>query len=114
VKLYKTKNGIIIQKENDFHLIDEKWDSFVNDDRLYEKVITILEESEPIVDGLKIIETGLEAPIDSQELWASGVTYFRSKQGRQEESKKSGGADFYQHVYEAMKLTFHYPICCIQ
>jgi 2-dehydro-3-deoxy-D-arabinonate dehydratase len=25
----------------------------------------------------------------------------RSKQGRQEESKKAGGGDFYQHVYEA-------------
>jgi 2-dehydro-3-deoxy-D-arabinonate dehydratase len=41
-------------------------------------------------------------PIGSkQELWACGVTYFRSKQGRQEESKASGGADFYAKVYEA-------------
>jgi 2-dehydro-3-deoxy-D-arabinonate dehydratase len=101
MKLYKTKSGIIIKKGDNFHLIDEMWDSFVNDDRLYEKLNTILEESEPIVDGLHIIERGLEAPIGSQELWASGVTYFRSKQGRQEESKKAGGADFYQHVYEA-------------
>jgi 2-dehydro-3-deoxy-D-arabinonate dehydratase len=101
MKLYKTKSGIILQKENSFYLIDEKWDSFVNDDRLYEKLDIVLEKREPIIDGPTFIETKLEAPIGSQELWASGVTYFRSKQGRQEESKKTGGADFYQRVYEA-------------
>ena len=42
------------------------------------------------------------APIgQGQELWACGVTYLRSKIGRQEESKTSGGADFYAKVYEA-------------
>jgi 2-dehydro-3-deoxy-D-arabinonate dehydratase len=40
-------------------------------------------------------------PIGSQELWACGVTYLRSKVGRQEESKTSGAADFYAKVYEA-------------
>ena len=40
-------------------------------------------------------------PLGNQELWACGVTYLRSKVGRQEESKASGGADFYAKVYEA-------------
>ncbi len=101
MKLFKTKNGIIIQKENDFFMVDDNWNSFVNDDNLYEKMEKISQENNPVIDGQEIIETGLEAPIGSQELWASGVTYFRSKQGRQEESKKAGGGDFYQHVYEA-------------
>ncbi|MBT1705649.1 fumarylacetoacetate hydrolase family protein, partial [Chryseosolibacter indicus] len=30
-----------------------------------------------------------------------GVTYYRSKVGRQEESKSAGGSDFYARVYEA-------------
>jgi 2-dehydro-3-deoxy-D-arabinonate dehydratase len=34
-------------------------------------------------------------------LWACGVTYLRSKIGRQEESKEAGGGDFYARVYEA-------------
>ena len=38
---------------------------------------------------------------DKQELWACGVTYLRSKVARQEESKASGGDDFYARVYEA-------------
>jgi 2-dehydro-3-deoxy-D-arabinonate dehydratase len=40
-------------------------------------------------------------PIGTQEIWAAGVTYFRSKVGRQEESKNSGGGEFYARVYEA-------------
>jgi len=44
----------------------------------------------------------LLAPVGSnQELWACGVTYLRSKVGRQEESKATGGSDFYAKVYEA-------------
>ncbi|NEE04180.1 fumarylacetoacetate hydrolase family protein [Phytoactinopolyspora halotolerans] len=37
-------------------------------------------------------------PVDRQEVWASGVTYLRSRQGRVEES---GHADVYDHVYDA-------------
>jgi 2-dehydro-3-deoxy-D-arabinonate dehydratase len=41
--------------------------------------------------------------MQGQELWASGVTYLRSKVERQEESRDSGGGDFYQRVYEAQR-----------
>src|SRR5258708_21341517 len=44
-------------------------------------------------------EAKLVAPIDDQEVWASGVTYLRSKIARMEESEKGG--DFYDRVYEA-------------
>jgi 2-dehydro-3-deoxy-D-arabinonate dehydratase len=40
-------------------------------------------------------------PIGNQEVWASGVTYFRSKVGREEEAKAAGGSDFYSRVYVA-------------
>ena len=101
MKLYKTKYGILVQRNDHFYMISENWDKFANDDRLFDKMKKISEENEPLPTGQNLVNTGLEAPILSQELWASGVTYFRSKQGRQEESKSAGGADFYQHVYEA-------------
>ena len=41
------------------------------------------------------------APIVSQEVWAAGVTYFRSRNARIEESKDAGGGDFYDRVYAA-------------
>ena len=41
----------------------------------------------------------LLAPVDTQEVWASGVTYLRSKVARMEESDQGG--DFYDLVYDA-------------
>jgi 2-dehydro-3-deoxy-D-arabinonate dehydratase len=40
-------------------------------------------------------------PIGTQEVWAAGVTYLRSKVARMEESKAAGGGDFYDKVYDA-------------
>ena len=85
----KSKFGIIIQKENNFYKVDNDWDEFVNDDNLPDKIKKISHENEPLTNGQELIDTGLKAPIGSQELWASGVTYLRSKVGRQEESKKA-------------------------
>ena len=41
------------------------------------------------------------APIGSQEVWAAGVTYLRSRTARMEESKDAGGGSFYDKVYAA-------------
>src|SRR5512138_2098220 len=100
MKLYKRKAGIIIEKNGKLYLSqNENWDSFINDDDLSQKIedlILVLRERNDIE-----LES-LLAPIGSQqELWACGVTYLRSKVGRQEESKAAGGADFYAKVYEA-------------
>lgn len=46
-------------------------------------------------------EVALAAPLDVQEVWASGVTYLRSKVARMEES--SGKGDFYDLVYAAQR-----------
>jgi 2-dehydro-3-deoxy-D-arabinonate dehydratase len=43
------------------------------------------------------------APIGNQEVWAAGVTYFRSRKARMEESKDAGGGDFYDRVYTAAR-----------
>lgn len=43
------------------------------------------------------------APIGTQEVWAAGVTYLRSRTARMEESKDSGGGTFYDKVYHAAR-----------
>lgn len=102
MKLYKTKKGFVIQKDDSYYLVnDESWDDFVNDDGLYSKMQTITQTNAPTEEAKKLIESEIQPPIQSQEIWACGVTYFRSKVGRQEESKNSGGSDFYARVYEA-------------
>jgi len=100
MKLYKTKTGIVVEKENNFYeIVNENWDSFVNDDSLFNK-LEQLTKSLPLSDNQSVKD--VLAPVGTnQELWACGVTYLRSKVGRQEESKTSGGADFYAKVYEA-------------
>lgn len=41
------------------------------------------------------------APVQSQEVWAAGVTYLRSRDARMEESQGSGANRLYDLVYEA-------------
>ena len=41
------------------------------------------------------------APLGNQEVWAAGVTYYRSKTARMEESEEAGGDHFYDLVYDA-------------
>ena len=41
------------------------------------------------------------APLVSQEVWAAGVTYYRSRTARMAESQDAGGDSFYDRVYNA-------------
>ena len=77
------------------------WDRFVNDDGLYSKIKDLVHSKTPVENGLQLIENELLPPIESQEIWASGVTYFNSKLARQEEAAAAGGGDFYARVYVA-------------
>ena len=53
----------------------------------------------PSVDG--DFRDQILAPLVSQEVWAAGVTYYRSRTARIEESQDAGGGDFYDRVYTA-------------
>ena len=100
MKIYKTKTGIVVEAGNNFYQLNERnWDSFINDDTIFQKIKKII-QSLPAGKG-EFIKDVLPPVGSNQELWACGVTYLRSKVGRQEESKSSGGADFYAKVYEA-------------
>lgn len=99
--VYNTKKGILIQSENSFYLVNENWDNFINDDYLASKLKKLVSNLKPIENAEFIIENHLLVPMQSQELWASGVTYYNSKLGRQEESKDAGGGDYYERVYNA-------------
>ncbi len=49
------------------------------------------------------VDTDLLAPIGSQEVWAAGVTYLRSRVARVAESRQAGGDTFYDLVYDAAR-----------
>lgn len=102
MKIYKIESGILINQNESFYLLeDEEWDTYINDDNLFSKTEDFITSENPIDNGEKLIEEELLPPIFNQEIWASGVTYYNSKLGRQEESKEAGGGDFYARVYVA-------------
>jgi len=54
-----------------------------------------------VADGARHTDSGLLAPVEGQEIWAAGVTYFRSRTARMAESETAGGGSFYDRVYTA-------------
>jgi 2-dehydro-3-deoxy-D-arabinonate dehydratase len=101
MKIYKTTKGILIDHEGTFYLTKTDWDSFINNDQLFKETLLLIEDLTPLSDAKDLLKNELLAPIGTQEIWAAGVTYMRSKSARMEESKDAGGGDFYDRVYYA-------------
>jgi 2-dehydro-3-deoxy-D-arabinonate dehydratase len=103
MKLFKTSKGIILQNDDRNYFLKDDWDEIINHDNLFEFLSQQISDDHNYDESeFKIaIEKFVEAPIGKQEVWAAGVTYLRSRDARMEESKESGGADFYSKVYNA-------------
>ena len=101
MKIYKTKTTAVISIEENFYPISTLWDELINRDHLHLFLLDEIKKLKKNDEARVWIENELLPPIGSQEVWAAGVTYFRSKEARMDESQKSGGATFYDKVYEA-------------
>ncbi|MDO1448909.1 fumarylacetoacetate hydrolase family protein [Rhodocytophaga aerolata] len=102
MKAYNLRNGILIENNQAYFLLPQTdWDSFINRDDLYDAVSASIQSAKPVPDASSYLQKELLPPIGNQEVWASGVTYLRSKIARQEESEEAGGGDFYDRVYSA-------------
>ena len=98
--LYRTTRGVLAQVDDTIYSLgDVAWDVVFNSDNLRNTVQRLAGDSAGMKDMLKPEE--LLPPIHGQEVWAAGVTYYRSRDARMEESKTAGGEDFYARVYEA-------------
>ena len=98
MKLFRTAAGAIIEEHGRHYRTDTPWDDLLRDDRLLASL------RHRVGDGqLQPADVPSQplAPIVSQEVWAAGVTYLRSKVARMEESAVAGGGDFYDRVYAA-------------
>lgn len=99
MKLYRTTGGCFVEHNNHHYLIlNHSWDDLVAHADLHDFLARLIAEEPPHL-GFKYED--LLAPIGSQEVWAAGVTYHRSRGARMEESKDSGGGSFYDRVYSA-------------
>ena len=96
MKLYRTARGPVVEHDGAFHSVPQDWDALIN----HRDLAAHLRRATEGAARETTIERVL-APIGSQEVWAAGVTYYRSRTARLEESKVGGGASFYDRVYEA-------------
>jgi 2-dehydro-3-deoxy-D-arabinonate dehydratase len=102
MKLYKTTTGLIVESDNRLYALPPtNWDELLNRDAVRAVVADAVRNSGRIVDESAFRQRTLLPPIGSQEVWAAGVTYLRSKVARMEESKDAGGGTFYDKVYDA-------------
>ncbi|MFP5235634.1 MAG: fumarylacetoacetate hydrolase family protein [Acidobacteriota bacterium] len=99
MKLYRTKSGCIVEEREQFYRVNGKtWDQMLALDDLEGYLRAQIDESASH-SQFKAIE--VQAPIVGQEVWAAGVTYYRSRGARMEEAKDAGGGSFYDRVYTA-------------
>jgi len=97
VKLYRSTDGIFVEKNGSFHPVPaESWDELLCSERLFDIVRAATNGKAASFDLRAVL-----APIVGQEVWAAGVTYYRSRSARMEESKDTGGGTFYDRVYAA-------------
>src|SRR6202012_558701 len=103
MKLFKTRKGNLLNQGDTFWVLDEAWDQLINRSNLHGYLQSVLPGAKMLspVEADVLLNSELLAPVGMQEVWAAGVTYLRSRDARMEESKDSGGADFYDKVYAA-------------
>jgi 2-dehydro-3-deoxy-D-arabinonate dehydratase len=97
--LYRTKHGLIVEHDANFYrLAEPSFKDLIAQPDLHTHLTAILKQQTP---AEPLDPTTLLPPIDHQEVWASGVTYYNSRRARIAESKDAGGGDFYDRVYTA-------------
>ncbi len=94
--VYRTPEGMVVCRDSQWMRLPEvMWDDWFRADSPIEWLNVRL----PYVRTCESVDVAMLAPIGSQEVWAAGVTYFRSRSARMEES--NAAADCYDRVYQA-------------
>jgi 2-dehydro-3-deoxy-D-arabinonate dehydratase len=98
MRLYRTAKGAVLVDGKGARLLpDRDWDALLNRKGL----AAYLRKAAKKAPAARFDPARALAPLVSQEVWAAGVTYYRSRDARVEESKEAGGGDFYSRVYDA-------------
>jgi len=101
LRVYLTAKGALVEESGAFKKLPATFqlDQLFTSEEPLAWLRSLLPQSTP-TEPLAA-DTPLFAPLASQEIWAAGVTYLRSRTARMEESKISGGDTFYDKVYHA-------------
>ncbi|MDH3244949.1 MAG: fumarylacetoacetate hydrolase family protein [Saprospiraceae bacterium] len=97
MKIYLTEIGTILESEGRYiHLEAHEWDTLFQTQNV--NLNSLMKAGQPIT-ATTFQKTKLLKPLVSQEVWAAGVTYYRSRTARMEESRDGGSV--YDRVYAA-------------
>ncbi len=97
MKLYRTTKGNLVEEDGRFHRLQEQdWNQLLTSADLAALARGALQNDAVALDPSTILP-----PIVGQEVWAAGVTYYRSRDARMAESKEAGSGQFYDRVYAA-------------
>lgn len=98
MKLFRTSTGAFVESENSWYRLNTAWHELTTRDDLEHYLKSQIAASSPCSapDPGSVL-----APLAAQEVWAAGVTYYRSRTARMEESQTAGGGSFYDRVYSA-------------
>lgn len=95
MKLHRMDDGFFVEQGGLFFAMEaDSWDELIGGTDLPDRARRACRGTAVTVDVARAL-----APVVGQEVWAAGVTYYRSRSARIEESK--GGGSFYDLVYEA-------------
>jgi 2-dehydro-3-deoxy-D-arabinonate dehydratase len=98
MRLFNTSRGVVLEHETRHWHVPLTWDALINDDDLEARLTAITARS---ADAGAPDPSTILAPLGTQEVWAAGVTYLRSRTARMDESRVAGGGSFYDRVYDA-------------
>jgi 2-dehydro-3-deoxy-D-arabinonate dehydratase len=99
VKLFRTTKGRFVEQDGHSYRIGAlTWDELMAHEDLEGCLEAVIDGEAPTTEfaGAELL-----APIGLQEVWAAGVTYYRSRGARMEEARDAGGGNFYDRVYSA-------------
>lgn len=97
--LYRLATGWVVEDQDRYcDLHESSLNALLANKDLHGYLASRIAQSEPLA---QVDLSSLEPPIEDQEVWAAGVTYYRSRSARIEESKDAGGGSFYDRVYSA-------------
>jgi len=100
MKLFLTKRGAVVENGSAHYLLEgADWNGLLRSPGLGQALAAQIAGKAALPAGEATRD--VLAPIGRQEVWAAGVTYFKSRDARMEESKDAGGGDFYARVYDA-------------
>ena len=100
MRVYRTGRGAVVEHDDRWYeLTHFAWDTLFSQPDPVAWLAGYL--AGPAATEVEPASIEVLTPIGSQEVWAAGVTYYRSRTARMEEAETSGGGSFYDRVYAA-------------